>query len=297
MAIEVTERWPDTNWDREGNTALIAFDVIGTDPDDHGYQALAAVPYQKNSGHPQSSAMKCRAPRVRNRPGVSHWIIDCPFAIPDSGGTFPDDDDPLSQPAVISWPDGLTQIEVDRNKDGFPIVNSALEGFAQPSVVDHPQQFLVVKKNLPFFNAAQAIDYRNSVNQNAWSLQGIPFPPRHIKLNSIRPEGEYELANVDYVTVVYTFELSDKPFIIRRLDEGETYTVIDAAVAGGIRNVPFSQDNGGAAVRRLNGQGGEYGTNDGVASPAGVDSIEDTGDAVFLNYAYYKERDFGALGL
>ncbi len=85
-------------------------------------------------------------------------------------------DDPTELPYSVSF-DGEEREEIcDIDRDGNPVVNKARDPFDPPVVRDASRSILVIERNEGFFDETWATYYRDSVNQDVFTIvvQDVP---------------------------------------------------------------------------------------------------------------------------
>lgn len=325
MAVTVTERWSDRSFGRARNglrTATRGFDVTGVD-NESAAETAEGIP-KHNDLHPLAGGRALRAlyPQVR-RKGPSHYRVRVPYSEPEGSSRHEEEwEDPIKRPPRLIYIDINREVEIDSDKDGNPIVNSARQAFRNRPT-DYVTEFnLEVRVNEPFFDPVIASSLRLSVNKTALIIQGVQIADAlEARLMRMRPDGEHEL-NADYVTVLYEWNIKPRifapegvsPHAIRVKDQGMMGAATDGA--GGFKLVHIydtdTNDNGADPVVDdvpLDGTGapllgglilGEHGqTAAGLAKPTGS-TIESQTNAKFLWYnpPRLEVRDHvGQLGL
>jgi hypothetical protein len=306
-----TKRWSDY---RVGSqSAVIAFDVIDAVTAE---QARAACGVGLNSAHPENSNFKVDSWDA-TREGFTVWRLTFSYSIPENGeshdtGTDGGDGNPLAQPPVYEITRGSKTIPVDRDRDGKPIVNSAGDPFDPPLTVTRATRFLSVRRYEPTpFNLSQADEYLETVNSQAWLIQGLNIQPGAARCVDISPVGEYA-AGAKYLLVNYAFEIDKDGFQPQVMDLGlRSWAVIggDTVKAELIDGTETQISN---AVR-LNGKGKPMeaslkafnpNSRQAVACvqnpqvPANLGAkLDPSGLAWFLNFKLIREKDFRLLGL
>lgn len=240
MAVTVTERWSDRGFGRDadrGRTARRGFDVTGVSSEN---AAIAAdgIP-QRNELHPQAGTRQVlvRSHRARRR-GPSLYRVTVEYAEPQFSSRHEEEyEDPLLKPPRLMYVDINREIEIDSDKDGNPIVNSAREAFRNRAT-DYVTEFnLEVRVNEPFFDPILANELRLSVNETPLNIEGIQIANAlEARLMRMRPDGEHEL-NSDYVTVLYEWNIRPRifapegvsPHAIRVKDQGMMGAATDGA--------------------------------------------------------------------
>lgn len=310
MAIRVTERWSPEALSKspDGWTAAREFDVTGVA---NLFDALTAVDPgtglavpQINDVHPFTDRLVVREPGT-NRPGFKFFRIVVRYVEPEQGEFVGDKDDPLDQPARLRWRFGIEMVEVDRDREDNPILNSARDANQKNPTRPEPTSFLTVTRFQPFFSPDLAITYGGKLNSDAFKVEGTQIAPAgKARVQSIQPTTDYVLS-APFVEVAHTFEFRDDSFDFRRMDLG-----LRAVGKKNGADVPLHlYDLAGKQVTadvRLDGRGAplndEYKigieglTKSNIDPPPGA-TIDATADAVFLLWKLSKELPFAVLGL
>ena len=310
MAVEVSERWSPQALTKTptGWTAVREFDVTGVDDVLAATTAVddgtgLAVP-QINDVHPLTSRLVVLEP-ASNRPGFKFFRMVVRYIEPPQGEFIGDKDDPLLEPARLRWRFGIEQVEIDRDKDGNPILNSTRDALQKNPTRPEPTAFLSVIRNQPFFSPALAILYGGKLNTDALKVEGkLIAPAGTARVQSIQPTTEFTLA-APFVEVEHAFQFREDGFSFRIMDLGLRGVGKKNSV-----DTPLALfDKEGKQITadvRLDGHGApiasEYkiGIEGLVASnidPPPGSTIDATADAVFLLWKLSKELPFSVLGL
>ncbi len=109
---------------------------------------------------------------------------------------------PLMQPIDVEWDWRTQEIVADIDVDGNPILNTAFDPFDPPLMEDDPRPLLTVVRNEPTFNVAQAIQYRNAVNSDAFG----GFDPLFARCLPIKSKNLFHQDVGWYSQTTYQFE-------------------------------------------------------------------------------------------
>lgn len=163
----------------------------------------AGFPVSINDPHPDypGSDLKANRITVARRGRSRSWTIRVGYAIPESGGSHSNPDNPLAQPTVASWSSAQYTFDVDRDRDGNPIQ-------VQPGRVPQnvPQktvnaQRLTLTRNFASWTPTTTASYENHVNSAVYEGAAVDT----VRCNSIIPSEAYE-AGFSYIRVSATFE-------------------------------------------------------------------------------------------
>jgi hypothetical protein len=264
MAIVVKENWSGQRLNLKWPwTASREFTVTGTtDP----VTALEATGLPlRNDGHPANPArLICEGVEIKDVPGPSFFVITANYSCPESG-KFDDgnEDDPLQEPARISWTKMDVTELVDRDVNGRAILNSNGSP-ADPMPLPCTMRQLIITKNFPYFDIVLADTYENAVNSTAINLSGVvTVAEQHMRCACIAPATEYE-AGALFVPMRFVFEiyttdvLGNYPFQYRQMDGGTEGWYSDTSTNPATkRKAKFSNGKGEllSDVVRLDGTG------------------------------------------
>lgn len=125
------------------------------------------------------------------RQSPTYWIVtvdyngEVAFGPADAGGNQNNQvRSPLLAPAIIDWDDVETELEIDEDFDGNPLVTAngeAINGVRRLFA----DQTVTIKKNMLAFNPYVQARYRHSVNSDIF----LGWPPGTAKLMKLRANG------------------------------------------------------------------------------------------------------------
>lgn len=125
------------------------------------------------------------------RQSPTYWIVtvdyngEVAFGPADAGGNQNNQvRSPLLAPAIIDWDDVETELEIDEDFDGNPLVTAngeAINGVRRLFA----DQTVTIKKNMLAFNPYIQARYRHSVNSDIF----LGWPPGTAKLMKLRANG------------------------------------------------------------------------------------------------------------
>lgn len=124
-------------------------------------------------------------------------------------------DNPLNQPAEISW--AFTEYErpLVRDARGVSLVNTSGEAFDPPLTVPDSRPVVTITRNEPFFSPALAVAYQDAVNLDIFA----GALPRAAKVNAINGVRQIDLGLV-YYKVTYEIQFRRELFDLYVLDQG-----------------------------------------------------------------------------
>jgi len=134
--------------------------VITDDPADGQIVVAAALP-APGTAHPDAANFYSGVPQI-NRRGPTLWDVKIVYV---TGGlvTFPQEEDPLSEPADISWDDGEYSVLYDMDIDGEEVVNSMGEPFDPPLMRDISDPVLIIERNQASFSPTTKLTYQDTI--------------------------------------------------------------------------------------------------------------------------------------
>lgn len=305
MAIIVTEPYSDY---RKGSSgAVIVKEVSGVTT---AVQARAACRLDRNSPHPEDSSYICdNWDSQKLAPDFLRMTFS--FAPKD----FADQNNPLATPMRIKWDVGLSLEQFDRDINGNPIVNSALDPFDTPFQVEVPELTLDVVRWEPApFDFAKAASFVGTVNEGTLKIAGVPFKDGQVFVRRIAPLNDYTL-DARAIEVGYSFCLRAQGWDIRVMDQGfrawnKRYSAVMEICTPPEPNSPNPTTDPVQVTKAvlLNGKGkpisskfvtaGKDTFDDKSGPPTGakVEIVPDK-SAVFLHYKRYKRSKLQLLGL
>lgn len=220
MAIEFTARWSDPSYNHGSpfDTASLSWDAAGGLIQGEVKAALNQIPLYINLPYTQfdpngDSRLLVQSINIRPQ-GFRLWIVTANFAVPVNG-TFDDDAQPVK--IKYQWNPIVHSVEVDRDINGNPLLNSGNEPY-RVSVERQSIQLTVVRRESSFSNV-QALLYANAVNSD--NFYGAA--PGTVQCKHIKPSGEFT-TDSSFVDVEYLFEFRSektwglKPFWSRTLN-------------------------------------------------------------------------------
>ncbi len=214
MAI-VTKKWSD----QEGGAELWT-DVYEVTEVETGLDAIAQVALGTgdaspgitlNTPHPSNPILKAQAPTFRTPRGPKYFEVWVRYALPPSGDWS--STNPLLDPPEISWRLTIVNEPIDRDIDGNVIIYSSRE-VPDPGPTDEVYLWaLTITRNESFFNFIVANDFKNTVNQNSFTVRQpnggtIVFPGGVVRCNGIVPAETYK-TTATYVKMAYSFEFKE----------------------------------------------------------------------------------------
>lgn len=320
---EATEIWSErsstnANGKRTAHRAWCVINVVNED------QALATVPEAAiNQQHPQRQEVKVETNGATNleNGGPFAWKVTADYSIPDDGSDQQNNrdaqkDDPLNEPPQYSWEEETVSLETDRDADGNPILNSALEAYDPPDEIQKTVNIYTVTWNVAKFNAVEAEALTGMLSGGAFDTPFGSWGKGEVQLKSWKPDGPIIGKTPKYVRVVAEYEIRSRkswpcpanatPFDTRRIDLGwDSFREKNGATVP-CKILTLGGQPPSAQVR-LDGAGGPFeaqkyapDAGDGgfqslaAGSPKGA-IVERKPLAVFLWYRHYGFSDIGGM--
>jgi len=195
-------------------------------------------------------------------------------------------EDPLDEPAKISWSTTTNTEPVFFDKDGDALLNSAGDYYVEGIQAEVSRWEVKVKKNVNVVPTWYGT-YRNAINSSVFTIDGVSIAARSAKINNFSL-GEWKYYNkVWYRELDFSIKIYDT-WIQYAIDQGLRRLVDDPDNAGGSLLVPCLQEGGKLDATSpcfLDGSGGQ------LAQPVAADAV------IFNAYYIYPEKDFNALPL
>jgi hypothetical protein len=145
-----------------------------------------------------------------------HWIATATYTTEWWGQSG--QENPLAEPAKISWKTAKVQRPIHFDKDGKAILNTAGDFFVPPLMVEISFWVISIKKNLEgvptWFDG-----YRDAVNSDTFRIQGKSFEAGTCKIDAIEISEVQERNDVQYVVLSLQIQTSDT-FTIYLLNQG-----------------------------------------------------------------------------
>ena len=189
-------------------------------------------------------------------------------------------ENPLFEPAKITWSFEQFQTVAVQDKDGYAIVNSAGDLFDPPIMKDDSRPIVSVTKNLAVV-PTWLLNYQDAVNSGPFTLDGLTISTGCAKMNAISVGAKATQNGYTYRPVTMDIHLQRDTWNFKVLDVGYRKIVNTTE-----REMITSDGDGTDPPMPvlLNGSGG-------------VVSDPDTTGGVFLTYNVYATADFTVLPL
>ena len=264
------------------------FRVTTNDKNDDVYPVGTASGVPRHGDrYPSDSQAWCRSLSVRQLAGAMHWEVTCSYS-----SEFEITTNPLDDPAVITWSAEQFQRPTWKDRDGFPLLNSAGRFFEKLPMVDDSRFVVSVQKNVAIVPTWVAT-YQDALNISAFTVDGITVAAKLAKLNSLKIGNQQERNAIQFRVLSFDIHLSAIGWDLEILDEGKARRGNPAPATGEVGDSTESGDRMYAAV------------NDGDFSSSGESVLLDgTGKQLpanslgyFMIYGYYPLKDFTVLPL
>lgn len=203
--------------------------------------------------------VKCSAPDGKQ------WIGTIEYA-PYDPSQFPED--PLKQPAEMSWEFVQDKKVAEEDQDGNPVVNSAGDPFDPPIEYDFSRPILTIVQNQQDFDPDSAEDWNDSLNDDVW----MGFDQHTVKVSNITGPRKWDQNIGWYWTVTYQFHFNFDGWVFEIADMGMRVLADDDKPANVYSPTPVYLDGAGK-------------------------QLADDAEAVYQKFHIYKERHFDDLPL
>lgn len=200
--------WPATRF-FSSNDATSAADAVNA----------TGVP-NIDDDHPDEPRTKCSSKAARQI-SPTYFEITVRYRIPADGTSHGGpNDDPLNNAPIIRWDIGSETVQIDRDRDNNPILNSAGDPFDTGIFREETTIFFTYTRWERFFDLARALQFSNTVNSDAIVIRGVGgLSPGQIKCRTITP-AEANTAGATSLAIAYSFELRADGFQSRLRDQG-----------------------------------------------------------------------------
>jgi hypothetical protein len=183
-------------------------------------------------------------------------------------------DDPLAQPARVSFSSKLVNVVMTKDAEGKAVENSAGDPFDPPLEMEEVRIVMKVQKNLATFDPMAILKYTGAVNESEWFGVG----EKMAKCNAIQADPKTERGQ-SYWEVQAEFELKATGWAVevldagfRELDEIDQWVQVIDPRTGTFAAKPIPLDGEGHALAA-------------------------DGEPVFLSFDVYKAEDFNQMGI
>ena len=166
--VSVQEHWRGrgASWSRDERSYHRALLVLTDDKFDREDTVMAAVDAYVRLGttHPADAYAFCNRiePETMNESPFA-WVVKCGYTAKKL------DEDPLQDPAIITWNTVQYQEAAVRDKDGDAILNSAGDPYDPPVMKDKSRRTCRINKNVASV-PGWFLDYEDAVNSDAFTV-------------------------------------------------------------------------------------------------------------------------------
>jgi hypothetical protein len=245
--------------------------VFTDDPLDDSPIVEAAVGVVQGDPHPNDFAAKARS--IQSRQGETRlvWLVTVEYS--SEKDIQPN---PLNDPVRFNWTGEGFQRPLEKDRNGEAVLNSAGDPFDPAIMRDDNRPVVHAVANVAVVPVA-ALNYRDVVNSDAFTIQGISIAAGKAKIRWIDVSDLQERNGVEYYTLSCSVHLNKDGWNFKPLDQG--YREKD-----GTDRKPILDAFGKAVTQPvlLDGSGAK------LADPK-------PSNAVFLDFEGYEELAFGAL--
>ena len=160
--------------------------------------AAAGIPL-RNSPHPQNPVLRARRFNA-SQVGPQYFQVTVGYEALTSDPNDPSQN-PLAQPAVVSFSSVTQEVEIDEDRDGNPIqtVNGEpLVGVTRPFT----DLVITVSRNLPTFSPLSISTYMNKINSTPW----FGLPAGTVRIMDIQAQNQFS-EDFEFWAVTISFQV------------------------------------------------------------------------------------------
>lgn len=231
---------------------------------------------RRGAQFPNNIHAYCKTVSPRNEDfAKTVWIVTCRY---DTSHEWTEN--PLTDPAQISWDAEQFQRPAYKDRDGDAILNSAHDFFDPLPMRDDSRWAVTVKKNLAAV-PAWILLYQDTTNDTVFTLDGLEVAVGKAKVQKVGVGTWQHRNDIAYRVVTLLIHIAKDGFQFDILDQGFHY------LSGSAQEKKHILDDDGIEVTTpglLDGSGGQ------LADPS-------PSTAVFGTFYVYEERDFNLLPL
>lgn len=287
--VNVKEGWSGKNFgkSRDGRSAARFYTILldaATDDLKVVLEASAggvAIP-KYGQGHPTDDWL--RVDSVQSNPrGPLLYDVIVQYLRRQRGGAGGDPDaaTPFDEAWQIEWGWEMSTVALDQDQQDptIPITNTADEPFDPPITRDQADLVLAITRNEPTYNVAQALAYRNVLNEDTF----YGAPPLHVLCRPIEGRRVIEGTGIEYYRNTYRLVFREDTWNVNVLNQGyREKTGTDAAGRATYRQI-LDEDGNPLSEPVLLGITGER--------------LLETQTPEWLSFARNKIQPFATLGL
>ena len=240
-----------------------------------------AIPLQGDP-YPGDARAFCKNKSVEPFAPPMAWHVVCEYS-----SEWEIKQNPLNDPALISWKAEQFQRPAWRDRNGAAILNSAGDFFATLPVIDDSRFVVSVKKNLAAVPVWVAT-YQDAINIAPFTVDGILVATGLGKLQSLHIGEVQERNSIKYRVLSFDIHLREEGWDLEILDQGFTRTGDYSLGEDTGKKYSAGERDGDQTISEtpvlLDGNGQKL-------TPANPLT------AVFLSFGVYKQKDFNLLPL
>lgn len=164
------------------------------------------------SPHPSNIFLRCKGISIKLEHGRTVWLATCKY---DNEPLTEDEknrlvENPTARPAKVRWESSRFSMAIDKDAAGNALVNTAGKYFDPPIERDSVHRVARVTKNLAQV-PVWLLDYEDSINQDAFQIDGLQVLPRCARLSNLRISEKLEENNITFRTVECDIEFARPP--------------------------------------------------------------------------------------
>lgn len=251
--------------------------------------------------HPNDVGSWCRRVNPRNESFSKRvWIVTAAYSSERELS-----DNPLDDPALITWNTEQFQRPYFQDINGDAIVNSAGDPFDPPAMGDDSRVTATIRKNVAGISgiASWFLSYQDCVNNAPFLLDGIYIAEGAAKMQAVSLGEVQERNSITYRVLSMTMHFRRDAYSAAGSGSGATPStewaleLLDAGFRE-LAQAGSTSGSGGAYRRKITDEDGEP-----VKSPVLLDGSGEPLDdpsastAVFLPFDIYPVKDFSVLPL
>lgn len=119
------------------------------------------------------------------------------------------DENPLSDPATITWDGESYQVPLVEDKDGNAVTNAAGDPYDPPFMIDDSRQIITVVKNVAAV-PLWILDYRNVVNSDDFTVDNVEIEAGKAKIKAIKVSEVKSRNDISYRTLTIPINVDKK---------------------------------------------------------------------------------------
>lgn len=290
ITVNIKKGFPHYSEDDEGiRTYDLEYDIITTAGE--GVRTVALSLPQRGAFYSADGEIDLQAiatsPRVERDTEVNaRWKGWQTFSTQKKRDcTENEDDDPLQEPAVVTWPTNVTSELFIKDLDDNPVANAAGELFDPPVEIDDYLLGCQIIRNVADWNPLAAHRYYGKMNSDTFRIDRWTFPKETARLIEWSGEKFYHQDCNFYYRTTMQLMFKERTTFDGNDVSGHDLQLLNAGY--------YEKDaDGGLKEIRLKGGGQTPGPH-----PLDADGLKaaDGADPIFLKFRRYEKTNFAGL--